>query len=129
MAKPYKLRRALGKILHESDTFIVSRTVVRDDLQVFDKRKARVVNVTEAQQKHLKRCLEALRGLHVRTESGSKAYDILVDDFASAVFHCGLRLERAFFKTSPESRAYSALVRTQIDSASADEVEDVEGEW
>lgn len=129
MANPYKLRRALGKIIHESDTFIVSRTVIRDALQVFDKKKARVVNVTEPQQKHLKRCLEALRGLHVRTESGSKAYEVLVDDFASAVFHCGLRLEQAFFKTSPESRAYSALVRTQIENAGVDDIEDVEGEW
>jgi len=129
LGRPYKLRRLLGKIVHESDSFIVSKTVMGDRLEVIEKSSRRILAASPPQQKHLQHCLRALRSMNVETQPGSRPFEMLVEDFASAVFRSGLRLERAFFSTSPRSRAYSAVVRTQIDGVGAGSADPEDADW
>jgi hypothetical protein len=123
MERPYRLRRILGKVLHEDMNFIVSHSIFGDRLEVMERSTRDVRAATVAQRRHLSRCVDALRLMKVPAEPGSAPFEVLVEDFAGAVFCGGLQVDRAFFKNAPATRAYSAVVRCKLaGSANVDDL-------
>ena len=126
MEKTYRLRRLLGKVIHDSETYFISKPVMGDGFEILEKQSDRIVTPSDRQRRHLEQCLDELTSLRpeLRTDADSEPLLLLIEDFANAVFHNGQHLERAFFKLSPKSRACSVLARTGISEVVRQESDD-----
>ena len=126
MEKTYRLRRLLGKVIHDSETYFISAPVMGEGLEVLEKRSHRIITPSVRQREHLEQCRDELAALlpDCADDADSEPLHLLMEDFANAVFHNGQRLERAFFKLSPKSRACSVLARTGIGNLVQQESED-----
>lgn len=125
MDRRYKLRRMLGKILYESQNYLISSPVLGDTLEVLEKASARTITPSARQREHLEQCRQELARIQPDTAAAdSEPLHLLIEDFANAVFHNGQHLERAFFTLSPKSRACSALARAGINEVARVESDD-----
>ncbi|TFH24104.1 MAG: hypothetical protein E4H03_04490 [Myxococcales bacterium] len=126
MERTYRLRRLLGKVIHDSDTYFISVPVMGEGLEILEKKSDRIITPSDRQREHFERCRAELAVLtpDAATGSDSEPLSLLIEDFANAVFHNGQHLERAFFKLSPKSRACSVLARTGIGKVVQRESED-----
>jgi len=126
MRTQYRLRRALKKVVHETENYLLSTPVLGEELEVLEKKSERVLNPSPLQRGHLQQCRDALAEMFPidDEDAPTEPLDLLIEDFANALFHNGQCLERAFFKLSPKSRAYSALARAGLDEACRVESDD-----